>query len=326
MCGIVGLYLKNEALHPELGRLFRPMLVEMTSRGPDSAGVALYRDPVAEGSTKFSLAHDDRGHDWEGLRADLARAFGAEATVEQRDTHALLVTDADEEAVKRWLAGRGDGTRLVGSGRSIEIYKETGLPEEVYERFGLESAAGRHMIGHTRMATESAVTTAGSHPFATGEDLCLVHNGSLSNHNRLRESLKRRGVTFGSENDSEVAAAYLTWKLRNGSSLKSALEDALDDLDGFFTFCVGTADGFAVVRDPIACKHAVLAETDDWVAMATEFRAIASLPGADTARIWEPRPATVYAWGGSGLDIESVAHGPVTVVPATERAAAGGMH
>ena len=326
MCGIVGLYLKNEALYPELGRLFRPMLVEMTSRGPDSAGVALYRDPVAEGSTKFSLAHDDRDHDWERLRSELTDALGAKATIERRDTHALLVTDADEEAVKRWLAARGDGTRLVGSGRSIEIYKETGLPEAVYERFGLESAAGRHMIGHTRMATESAVTTAGSHPFATGEDLCLVHNGSLSNHNRLRESLRRRGVTFGSENDSEVAAAYLTWKLRNGSSLKSALEDALDELDGFFTFCVGTADGFAVVRDPIACKHAVLAETDDWVAMATEFRAIASLPDADSARIWEPRPATVYAWGGAGLDIESVAHGPVTVVPAAERAAAGGMH
>ena len=302
------------------------MLVEMTSRGPDSAGVALYRDPVAEGSTKFSLAHDERDHDWEGMRGDLARAFDAEASVERRDTHALLVTDADEEAVKRWLGERGDGTRLVGSGRSIEIYKETGLPEAVYERFGLESAVGRHIIGHTRMATESAVTTAGSHPFATGEDLCLVHNGSLSNHNRLREELKRRGVTFGSENDSEVAAAYLTWKLRNGASLRRALEDALDDLDGFYTFCVGTRDGFAVLRDPIACKHAVLAETDDWVAMATEYRAIATLPGSEGARIWEPRPATVYSWGGEGMGIESVDRLPATVRPASERAAAGGMH
>lgn len=326
MCGIVGLYLKNEALYPELGRLFRPMLVSMTSRGPDSAGVALYRDPVGPGETKFSLAHDDPAHDWQTLADELAAAHGATATVRRNDTHALLVTDADEGEAARWLAARGDGTRLVGSGRSIEIYKETGLPQEVYERFGLEGVAGTHMIGHTRMATESAVTTAGSHPFATGADLCLVHNGSLSNHNRLREELRRKGVTFASENDSEVAAAYLTSKLRGGASLKRALEDALDELDGFFTFCVGTSDGFAVVRDPIACKHAVMAETDDWVAMATEFRAIAALPGADSARIWEPRPATVYSWGGVGLDIDAVAHLPATVVPASERAAAGGMH
>ena len=242
------------------------------------------------------------------------------------DTHALLVTDADEPSVGAWLCDNAPGVRLVGSGKSVEIYKETGLPEDVYARFDLEGAAGRHMIVHTRMATESAVTTAGSHPFATGVDLCLVHNGSLSNHNRLREDLKRRGVSFGSENDSEIAAAYLTWKLRNGASLESALEDALDDLDGFYTFCVGTRDGFAVLRDPIACEHAVLAETDDWVAMATEYRAIATLPGSEGARIWEPRPATVYSWGGEGMGVGSAAHLPATSVPASERAAAGGMH
>lgn len=326
MCGIVGLYLKRAALFPELGKLFKPMLIEMTSRGPDSAGVALYRDPVAEGEIKFSLAHDDVAHDWRSMADAMATALGASTRVRQRDTTALLVTDAPEESVKRWLATHAGDVRLVGSGQSVEIYKETGLPEDVYARFDLESAAGQHMIGHTRMATESAVTTAGSHPFATGADLCLVHNGSLSNHNRLREELKRQGVTFVSENDSEVAAAYLTWKLRNGVSLKQALEDALDDLDGFFTFCVGTRDGFAVLRDPIACKHAVLAETDDWVAMATEYRAIATLPGSDNARIWEPKPATVYSWGAEGLDITSVAHASPTVVAASERAAAGGLH
>ena len=156
------------------------------------------------------------------------------------------------------------------------------------------------MIGHTRMATESAVTTAGSHPFATGSDLCLVHNGSLSNHNRLREQLQKEGLHFQTENDTEVAAAYMTWKLRQGLSLHDALEGAIDDLDGFYTFCVGTGDGFAVLRDPIACKHAVMAETDDWVAMATEFRSIATLPDSNNANIWEPKPQTVYTWGGQG--------------------------
>ncbi|TMJ43688.1 MAG: amidophosphoribosyltransferase [Alphaproteobacteria bacterium] len=263
MCGIVGLYLKNPKLQPKLGQLFKPMLIEMTSRGPDSAGVAIYRNPAKKGFTKFSLAHD-----------------------EQIGNHAILTTNAKEEAVTAWLKAHYPQVRVVGSGQAIEIFKETGLPEKVYEKFDLASAKGTHIIGHTRMATESAVTTAGSHPFATGADLCLVHNGSLSNHNRLRENLKREGLEFQTENDTEVAAAYMTWKLRQGVSLKQTLEDGIKDMDGFYTFCVGTHDGFAVVRDPIACKHAVLAETDDWVAMATEFRAIAHLPGADKAKIW----------------------------------------
>lgn len=297
MCGIAGLYLKNETLYPKLGELYKPMLVEMTSRGPDSAGVAIYRDPVESGKIKFSLAHDSESYDWQSLSDGLANSLSTSSNIKQNDTHAILITSASEVAVDRWIRESYEDVRIVGSGTTVEIYKETGLPKDVYERFNLGNASGHHMIGHTRMATESAVTTAGSHPFATGADLCLVHNGSLSNHNRLREELIRKGVSFGSENDSEVAAAYLTWKLRQGVSLKNALEDALDDLDGFFTFCIGTRDGFAVVRDPIACKHAVMAETDDWVAMATEFRAIATLPGADNARIWEPKPATVYSWG-----------------------------
>jgi len=245
MCGIVGLYLKNEALYPKLGALFKPMLIEMTSRGPDSAGVAIYRNPVAEGELKFSLAHDSSQYDWKSLTAKVSSNLTCTANITQKDTHGILVTSGSEKAVQTWLAENAPDVRVVGSGQSVEIYKETGLPEQVYERFGLEDAQGRHMIGHTRMATESAVTTAGSHPFATGADLCLVHNGSLSNHNRLREELKRKGVTFGSQNDSEVAAAYLTWKLRQGVSLKDALEQALDDLDGFFTFCIGTSEGFA---------------------------------------------------------------------------------
>ena len=142
---------------------------------------------------------------------------------------------------------------------------------------------GSHALGHTRMATESRVTTEHSHPFSTGLDLCLVHNGSLSNHNRLRRELRREGIEFQTDNDSEVAAGYLTCRLREGASLEQALEGCLEDLDGFYTFAVGTAEGFAVLRDPIACKPAVMAETDDWVAMASEYRAIAVLPGAEEA-------------------------------------------
>ena len=167
----------------------------------------------------------------------------------------------------------------MSAGERIEIYKEMGNPRAFVERFGLDDLRGSHGLGHTRMATESRVTTQASHPFSTGLDLCLVHNGSLSNHNRLRVSLRRAGIEFQTDNDTEVAAGYLTWRLREGASLEEALHGCLEDLDGFYTFLVGTADGFAVLRDPIACKPAVLAETDEWVAMASEYRAIAVLPG-----------------------------------------------
>jgi methylamine---glutamate N-methyltransferase subunit A len=297
MCGIVGLYLKNPKLKKKLGAMFKPMLIEMTNRGPDSAGVAIYRNPVKRNQIKFSLAHDDAHYNWKAVDTGLERALKCEATIKQIGNHCILVTTAKEEKALAWLKQHHPKLRVVGSGHTIEIFKEVGLPANVYDKFDLDHAEGTHIIGHTRMATESAVTTAGSHPFATGADLCLVHNGSLSNHNRLRENLKKEGMEFQTENDTEVAAAYMTHKLRSGRSLKEALEDGIRDLDGFYTFLIGTADGFAVVRDPIACKHAVLAETEDWVAMATEYRAIAHLPGAEAAKIWEPEPTTIYTWG-----------------------------
>jgi glutamate synthase domain-containing protein 1 len=299
MCGIVGLYLKNEQLRTQLGALFRPMLSEMKSRGPDSAGVAIYRNATSSGQTKFSLATDDPSYDWKQIDAGLESALNCDASINSIDTHCILVTNGPELDVRKWLKRNQNAVRVVGSGSSVEIFKEVGLPDQVFDRFQLDAAAGTHMIGHTRMATESAVTTAGSHPFATGADLCLVHNGSLSNHHRLRENLCKEGLEFQTENDTEVAAAYMTWKIREGHSLRQTLEQAIDDLDGFYTFCVGTRDGFAVLRDPIACKHAVLAETEDWVAMATEYRAIATLPDAFHAEIWEPKPQTIYAWGDS---------------------------
>jgi methylamine---glutamate N-methyltransferase subunit A len=213
-----------------------------------------------------------------------------------RARHAVVLAEGDAGEAEADIRSQHPDVRVMSAGRVVEIYKEVGRPRAFAEAFALSDFQGTHGLGHTRMATESRVTTEGSHPFSTGHDLCLVHNGSLSNHNRLRRELRREGMEFQTENDTEVAAAYLTWRLREGASLEQALEGCLDDLDGFYTFLVGTADGFAVLRDPIACKPAVLAETDDWVAMASEYRAIAVLPGASDARIWEPEPSVVYAW------------------------------
>ena len=296
MCGIVGLFCKSPELEERLGENLAAMLAQMSDRGPDSAGVAVYRDPVAAGSTKLTLYSPNAHEDWTKLGADLEQTFGGAPEPAVRSSHAVFVVEADADDAEAWVRQRHPRLRVMSAGRVIEIYKETGRPEQFVAQFTLDDLRGTHALGHTRMATESRVTTEGSHPFSTGHDLCLVHNGSLSNHNRLRQSLRREGIEFQTENDTEVAAGYLTWRLREGASLEEALTGCLDDLDGFYTFAVGTADGFAVLRDPIACKPAVLAETDEWVAMASEWRAISVLPGAADARMWEPQPGVVYVW------------------------------
>jgi glutamate synthase domain-containing protein 1 len=250
---------------------------------------------VPAGSSKLSLHSADPRQDWDGVRAALDEAFGA-TEPEVRASHAVIVVETDADEAQAWLRERYPELRVMSAGEVIEIYKEAGPPAEFIENFRLAEISGSHALGHTRMATESRVTTEHSHPFSTGLDLCLVHNGSLSNHNRLRIRLREEGIEFQTDNDSEVAAGYLTWRMREGASLEQALEGCLEDLDGFYTFAVGTADGFAVLRDPIACKPAVMAESADWVAMASEYRAIAVLPGAETARTWEPEPGRVYSW------------------------------
>ena len=296
MCGIVGLFAKSPEMEARLGIHLAAMLAQMNDRGPDSAGVAVYRDPAPSGSSKLTLFSADPREDWGGLVRQLADVFGGAAEPRVRASHAVLVVETDAEDAEAWVRSNRPDLRVMSAGSAIEIYKETGLPREFVREFGLEDLQGTHALGHTRMATESRVTTEGSHPFSTGFDLCLVHNGSLSNHNRLRANLRREGIEFQTENDTEVAAGYLAWRMREGASLEEALESCLDDLDGFYTFAVGTKDGFAVLRDPIACKPAVLAETDDWVAMGSEWRAISVLPGSADARMWEPQPGVVYVW------------------------------
>jgi glutamate synthase domain-containing protein 1 len=296
MCGIVGLFAKSPDVEETLGAHLAAMLAQMNDRGPDSAGVAVYRDPVSNGSSKLTLYSADPREDWRALALDLGLEFGGTPEPSIRASHAVFVVDADAKEAEAWVGANRPDLRVMSAGSVIEIYKETGLPRDFVGEFGLEDIEGSHALGHTRMATESRVTTEGSHPFSTGFDLCLVHNGSLSNHNRLRANLRREGIEFQTENDTEVAAGYLAWRMREGASLEQALEGCLEDLDGFYTFAVGTRDGFAVLRDPIACKPAVLAETDEWVAMGSEWRAISVLPGAAEARMWEPQPGVVYVW------------------------------
>jgi len=295
MCGIVGLLMKDESLRPRLVEFMVPMLVGMTERGPDSSGMAIFTDAVAGGRRKLSLYCAQAGFDWRPLQESLLQSV-ADADFAIKANHCILTTSADVATVRDWIAQAYPAVHVLSAGRCIDLYKDVGLPSQVAERYGFSRMSGTHLVGHTRMATESAVTPENAHPFTAGEDWCLVHNGTLANPGSLRRKLEQLGERFESDCDTEAACRYLHWRLTSGDTLESALAHAFRDFDGFFTLLMGTQDKLALVRDPFACKPAVVAETDEYVAIASEFRSLAHMPGIKHATVFEPKPAEVYAW------------------------------
>jgi glutamate synthase domain-containing protein 1 len=295
MCGIVGLLVKKPALRERLGELMVPMLIGMTERGPDSSGMAVFTRAVPDGERKLSLYCRSADFDWTGfltrLRQDLQ-----DGQLQVKANHAVLTTRTAPATVSAWIATHYPSVHVLSTGRRIDLYKDVGLPAEVAQRYDFGRLSGTHLVGHTRMATESAVTPENAHPYTAGEDWCLVHNGSLANPGMLRRKLEKLGAHFESDCDTEGACRYLHWRLGLGDDLETALGHAFEDFDGFFTFLMGTGDKLALVRDPVACKPAVVAETDDYVAIASEFRSLAHLPDVANARVFEPKPAEVYSW------------------------------
>jgi glutamate synthase domain-containing protein 1 len=296
MCGIVGLLVKDPKQRDRLGEWMVPMLVGMTERGPDSAGMAVFGKPVPAKHRKLSLYAAIAGFDWAAFEKALHKALKCEASLAVKANHAILQTGIDPQTIRQWLAANYRELHVLSVGRSIDLYKDTGLPAEVAERYGFRGMQGTHVVGHTRMATESAVTPAHAHPFTAGEDFCLVHNGSLSNPFSIRRKLEPLGIHFDTDNDTEAACRFLEWRMREGDDLEGALQKGFDELDGFYTFLMGTQNELALVRDAFSCKPAVVAETDDYVAIATEFRSLAHLPGVKHARLFEPKPEEMYVW------------------------------
>jgi glutamate synthase domain-containing protein 1 len=296
MCGIVGLLVKQPALRGQLGALMVPMLVGMTERGPDSAGLAVYTEPVQDAQHKLSLYCGMHELDWSALLASLAADLAAVHEISTMGNHAILTSAADPEAVVAWLAEHAPTVAVLSVGRSIDLYKDVGAPAAIAERYQFRTLRGSHLVGHTRMATESAVTPAHAHPFTAGRDFCLVHNGSLSNPHLVRKKLEPLGIEFETDNDTEAACRFFEWRLREGDDLKTAVHRGFSELDGFFTFLMGTDTELLVTRDAFACKPAIVAETDDYVAIASEFRSLAHLPGIAHATLFEPKPEEIYSW------------------------------
>src|SRR5258708_38247732 len=236
MCGIAGLRLKTPDLHNVLGELVAPMLDVLASRGPDSTGVAIYRQDIPVGALKYPLCAPDEAYDGAGYVAAFEAAGGA-APVELRRTgrDAVLVTGLEPVRARRLLADIDPAVRLFGYGTAIEVYKDVGPAAEVCARYGVPGMSGYQAIGHTRMATESAVTTEHSHPFAVATDLALVHNGSFSNYASIRRDLATDGIPFDTDNDSQVAARSIAREMALGADPADALRAPGNVFDGFFT-------------------------------------------------------------------------------------------
>ena len=289
MCGIVGLHLREPSLEPRLGELLTAMLGQVVERGPDSAGVAVYGD--------LRLSPPGRGVvSLLGVTPEEASTALPGAAVVAADATTVVHAELPVPELLATIATALPQATVIGSGEGFAVLKGTGNPVQLAESFGLAGVTGYQGVGHTRMATESAVTPEGAHPFSVGPGQCLVHNGSFANHATIRRELRSQGVQFDSENDSEVGARFVAHHLAQGVDLEKALRLLCERFDGFYTLLVSTADSFAVVRDAIACKPALVAETDAWVAMASEYRALDVLPGIERARIFEPEPEEVYVW------------------------------
>jgi amidophosphoribosyltransferase len=296
MCGIVGLLVKKPSLRHQLGALMVPMLTGMTERGPDSAGLAVYTTPVSEGLRKLSLYSGEHAVDWSELLGRLRHALEETHEIATHGNQAVLTTAADADQVVAWLKRHAPGVAVLSVGQSIDLYKDVGAPADIARRYRFGELHGTHLVGHTRMATESAVTPAHAHPFTAGRDFCLVHNGSLSNPHLVRKHLEPLGIEFETDNDTEAACRFFEWRLREGDDLEQAVERGFSQLDGFFTFLMGTDQELLIVRDAFACKPAVVAETDDYVAIASEFRSLAHLPDIGEASLFEPKPEEIYSW------------------------------
>ncbi len=296
MCGIVGLMVKKPVLRDQLGALMVPMLTGMTERGPDSAGLAVYTTPVPDGQRKLSLYSGEQAADWAGLSARLSAEFAEQQEIAVHGTQAVLTTASEAGRIVTWLSRHAPTIAVLSVGQSIDLYKDVGAPADIARRYRFGELHGTHLVGHTRMATESAVTPAHAHPFTAGRDFCLVHNGSLSNPHLVRKHLEPLGIEFETDNDTEAACRFFEWRLREGDDLEQAVQRGFSQLDGFFTFLMGTDRELLIVRDAFACKPAVVAETDDYVAIASEFRSLAHLPDIGHATLFEPKPEEIYSW------------------------------
>lgn len=305
MCGIAGIIYRNLQVYKNLGSDLLNLIQPLETRGPDSCGVGLYGNSVESNQIKIVLLAEG-AIEWEEIKQLLGKLFVV-ASFTAIGNGKLVTLEGkifNSKELIHQLGACFPQVHLMSYGQFLEIYKQVGSAQSLFENYDLKTFAGSHAIGHTRMATESVVDTYHSHPFAAGEDLCIVHNGQVSNYYKLRFALEGKGVVFETHNDSEAIAHYINYHLTQGKSLEAALHSLLNDIDGTYTFLISTSDKVALVRDKFAAKPAVIYESPEMIAIASEYRCFLNLPTFDpSATIREPDAGEINIWSVSNVPI-----------------------
>lgn len=300
MCGIVGYLDKTGTEQAPIGKILLGMLTTLSRRGPDSAGVAVFgKSQEPNWVLRIKLGERGRFDEKATLVAEQLRKFVPVYEQEVFSEYLRLVVGpvSDIKELSRRVEGAAGGLELVSVGNRLEIAKQIGSPANLEQSYHVGSFLGTHGIGHTRLSTESQVDLSHSQPFwAHGlPDLATVHNGHITNYHKLRRQYEQRGFRFYTENDSEIIGTYLRDQIAHGHSFERALETSLDDFDGSFCYLAANERCLALVKDRFALKPLMVAESDQFVAIATEEIALrTTLQGSFQAQ--EPTARQVQSW------------------------------
>ena len=300
MCGVAGFLYKNPGRTGPIGQTILHMLDVLGSRGVDGTGVALYGAPQEDALVvRVVLGGHGPGHAQAARIKDRVERIATVQEAEvQHDYLRLVVRDSNDPSVLADAVEHDDpGVGVFSIGRAMEVVKQVGPARVLRETYCLSTFQGTHGIGHTRLATESRVDISHCHPFwaRPHADIAVVHNGQITNYRTLRRRMEMRGVHFCTDNDSEIIALYIAEQLASGATLKQALERSVDDLDGTFTYLISTAQGIGMAKDFFATKPLAVAETDEWVAVASEEVALCETFGG-VLRTYQPPARAVHVW------------------------------
>lgn len=298
MCGIAGILYKGNQGDADVGRSLVNMLTGCQHRGEDSTGFAIYGPTDDKLHLRFIIS---RGKDSETAIADIKRILAehhasiVEEEVKGCTYHTAVTFEGD---IQTFTYALERAASLCSAGFTLDIIKDEGVPHHVDAIYDVSHIKGSHGIGHVRLATESEVKPEAAHPFlATGfADVAIVHNGQITNYWKMRRRMERRRFEFRTDNDSELLAVYVAEKLSLGATLDQALKDAIEDLDGTFSFLVSTGNQLGYAKDNLAAKPMVLLENDELIAIASEEVSINRIFPGQALNTTEPLPGSYKTW------------------------------
>jgi len=302
LCGIIGIVLKHG--EGPIGEVMIKMLKELQHRGPDSTGIAIYRDR-GNGENQYILtvvAPDVPGSE-ASISSIIAACDGNIHDIKLNTRNGIgfneyLITLNGPNSPIKLLRDleKADNVDVLSIGKRMKIFKDCLLVPEFDDFFKISSKNGTHAIGHVRFSTESIVNRYFAHPFFDNfyTDFAVVHNGQITNYYEWRQKLKTLGFDFFTYNDSEVLIHYIVWRMMQGDSLEEALKNTVNDMDGPFSFIVSTPWGIGVAKDPLGLRPAVTMETDEFFAIASEEGPLRTISPKSSIHYLAPGDVAVF--------------------------------